>query len=173
MNKEKKEEHEAAEVIAEMAIADAVEEQGEEDVVFEKATIEGIECEGFSLVAKTSVGCYLLGDDEHGIQQLPNKEVFIDEFQDAAALIKNDESGQARKDWDELHLICIHTPSKIDVIKGFASGIIKWQSIYLPSASLQFTGVGCPISEDILKLKAFDLHDDIIAQVNLEREEKA
>lgn len=145
------------------------EEHVREETEFEKSTVNGVACEGFSLIAKTSVGIFLLGDDD-GIQQLPTKQAILESFNDIAGRINNDDTQQARKDWDELHLICIHTPVKMEVIKTFASGLIKWQLIYLPSSTLSFTGVGCPVTEEVLKFKAFDLHDDIIAQVNLEKE---
>lgn len=139
-----------------------------EELEFERASIDGVECEGFSLVAKTSVGCFLLGDDT-GIQQVPTKEAAMEAFADIPTLIEDDATQQARNDWDELHIICIHTPKKLEDIKKFSSGIIKGQTIYIPSKSLVFSGVGVPVSELILKFKAFDLHDDIIAQVNLEK----
>lgn len=158
---------EEAEVISEEV------KQAAKNVEFEKSSINGVECEGFSLVAKTSVGLFLLGDDIHGIQQLPTKEIIAGAFEDIAIRINDDATQQARKDWDELHLICIHTPAKMEDIKAFASGIIKWQNVYLPSPILGFQGVGLMVSEDILKFKAFDLHDDIIAQVGLEKRGEA
>lgn len=142
---------------AEKVVSDSVEE-----------TINNIKCKGFTLVAKTVAGAYLLTDNK-GIQVVPNKTGIMFSFLE---IISNLKSENFRKQWDDLHLIAIHCPIDMIAISDLLPSVIQGSvDLCLKDKDISFFySSGVPISTEILQFKAFDLHDDLIAQYNTEKE---
>lgn len=129
--------------------------------------IKDILCKGYALVAAMECGWFVLSDEITSIAALSNKEMVMASFAGTIQAIK-DGDVVTREDWDNLHLIVIHCPEDVHVWDSYLNPFIKVQAVILNV--VEFQQYAMPISRRILELKAFDLHDDVLAQALLERQ---
>lgn len=138
------------------------------EVAFTEEVVNDVLCEGFMLLAQTSVGLFLLGSEPRQVQVIPTKQNMLISFEPIAKALQEGDS-ILRGYWDEFHPIVLHHPKDDKVIQAYMSSIIGSGQVTLAYEPV-FSSYGVPVSPEILKLKAFDLHDDIIAEANLEKE---
>lgn len=132
--------------------------------------INGVACDGFALVVRTVTGCYLL-TDEVAVQRLTSKEKVLAQFTKIYGEVALDPTKNAREDWDVVHPILIHLPINGYDLVPFGDPTFG-ASIIQGSNSIIGGVYGIPVVEEkVLAFKALDLHDDIIAQIDLQREE--
>lgn len=129
--------------------------------------VSGTRCQGYFIVAKTNVGCFYLGSEPGGLQIIPSKENMTQSFDPIVEVLRNTNIAM-RKQWDALNLIVCHCPVDEKEIKPYLSPIVGNQSVILSTPFM--SGYGTPISDEVLKLKAFSIHDDVVASASLEKE---
>lgn len=132
--------------------------------------INDIRCLSFGLVAHLSTGFYILGSEPGTIGSVETKQGMIDSFDFIIERLKDSTDILSRQQWEDANLICIHIPIDSAGIQNFTSPSIGAQSLFLDFGFIQQMGI--PVSEEILKLKAFNLKEDVIAQADLSRQEK-
>lgn len=128
-------------------------------------TINGVLCSGYMVIAKTSVGIIMTSDGSF-LQAVYNKEGIMNAFTPEVPLMGNEKQ---REIWDELHYVAIHCPVDNEDMKKYLSPLFKDQQLWGNWGD--YTVAGMLVTPKILELRAFDIHDDIIAQYNLSKEE--
>lgn len=138
-----------------------------EEIDIVEEIINGIPCAGFGVVYLTPDAC-LLQVDELGISTYPSKKNIIDGLNEELAKYENNEA-VIRKDLNTLHPIIIHMPMN-EVIQQLFPSYLRptFQRI-----DAEIFRVICYIAdkEMVMKLKALDLRDDIIASIDLEKQD--
>lgn len=131
--------------------------------------VNGINCKGYLAV-------FLLGDlalvyvEETGVGVFANKEMFADSLTDLRLKIEEGNMA-ARKELEDLHPIVVHAPANVEEMKAlmhpYLAGTLVVNGDY-------FGALATPADkEKILPFKAFDLMEDTIASIGLEKQDRA
>lgn len=130
--------------------------------------INNVKCRGYSLVAKTLTG-YWLATNGTDVEVISNKETMMEQFSNVYNVKAEIDEISARKDWDDLHLIVIHMPISANEIVQYLDPAFGAVILMGGNSIMGFAGI--PVSADIVtNLKAFDLHDDVVASHSLEKQ---
>jgi len=141
-----------------------LEDTGEE-IEISQQIVNGITCEGFSVVFITEAGTFIQGNSK-GIEVFGRKEFINKGMQIALNASKDLEA--LKEDLRIVHPIVIHSPIETEMSKLYPE--------YLTGGmvGLMFGAFSCPCyiikKEVALSLKAFDIAEDTIAQIDLQKQ---